>query len=39
MKATWLYRIAALVFLPFALGDTFGFLSHRRPKVARCLTA
>jgi hypothetical protein len=29
MKATWLYRIAALVFLPFALRDTFGFLSLR----------
>jgi hypothetical protein len=29
MKATWLYRIAAVVFLAFALGHTFGFLSFR----------
>ena len=31
MKAAWLYRIAALVFLLFALGNTFGFLSSRPP--------
>jgi hypothetical protein len=29
MKATWLYRIAAVVFLLFAAGHTFGFLSFR----------
>jgi hypothetical protein len=29
MKATWLYRIAAVVFVLFALGHTFGFLSFR----------
>ena len=29
MKATWLYRTAAVVFALFALGHTFGFLSFR----------
>jgi hypothetical protein len=29
MKATWLYRTAAVVFVLFALGHTFGFLSFR----------
>ncbi len=31
MAATWLYRIAALVFVLFALGHTYGFLSLRPP--------
>jgi hypothetical protein len=31
MKATWLYRIAAVVFVLFALGHTYGFLSLRAP--------
>ena len=29
MKATWLYRIAAVVFILFAAGHTFGFLTFR----------
>lgn len=29
MKATWMYRIAAGVFVLFALGHTFGFLAFR----------
>ncbi len=29
MKATWLYRIAAVLFILFAAGHTFGFLSFR----------
>src|SRR5262245_49527840 len=29
MKATWLYRTAAVVFILFALGHTFGFLNFR----------
>jgi len=31
MKATWLFRVAAVVFLLFAAGHTFGFLSLRAP--------
>ena len=31
MKATWLFRVAALVFILFAAGHTFGFLSFRAP--------
>jgi hypothetical protein len=31
MKATVLYRIASVVFLLFALGHTYGFLSLRAP--------
>jgi hypothetical protein len=31
MAATWLYRIAAIVFVLFALGHTYGFLSLRPP--------
>ena len=31
MKATVLYRIAAIVFVFFAVGHTFGFLSLRAP--------
>jgi len=31
MNATLLYRIAAFVFLLFALGHTYGFLSLRAP--------
>ena len=31
MKATVLYRIAAVVFLLFAAGHTYGFLSLRAP--------
>src|SRR5271155_3057924 len=31
MKATVLYRIAAVVFVLFALGHTYGFLSLRAP--------
>ncbi len=31
MAATWLYRIAAIVFVLFALGHTYGFLSLRAP--------
>jgi len=31
MSATVLYRIAAFVFILFALGHTFGFLSFRAP--------
>ncbi len=30
MKSTWLYRTAAVLFILFALGHTFGFL-HFRP--------
>jgi hypothetical protein len=29
MAATWLYRIAAIVFVLFALGHTYGFLTLR----------
>jgi hypothetical protein len=29
MKATWLYRTAAVVFVLFAIGHTLGFLSFR----------
>lgn len=29
MKATWLYRTAAIIFVLFALGHTFGFLKFR----------
>jgi len=29
MKSTWLYRIAAVLFILFALGHTFGFLQFR----------
>ena len=29
MAATWLYRVAAVVFLLFAAGHTYGFLSFR----------
>jgi hypothetical protein len=31
MKATWLYRIAAVLLLLFAAGHTFGFLNFRPP--------
>jgi hypothetical protein len=31
MAATWLYRIAAIIFVLFAVGHTFGFLSFRPP--------
>jgi hypothetical protein len=31
MKGTTLYRIAAVIFLVFALGHTYGFLSLRAP--------
>ena len=31
MAATWLYRIAAIVFALFAVGHTYGFLSLRPP--------
>ena len=31
MKATWLFRVAAVVFLLFAAGHTFGFLTLRAP--------
>jgi hypothetical protein len=31
MKATWLYRIAAIVFLLFATGHTIGFLKFAPP--------
>jgi hypothetical protein len=31
MAATWLYRIAAIVFVLFAVGHTYGFLSLRPP--------
>ena len=31
MKATWLFRVAAVVFLLFAVGHTFGFLGFRAP--------
>jgi hypothetical protein len=31
MAATWLYRIAAAVFMLFAVGHTYGFLSLRAP--------
>lgn len=33
MAATWLYRIAAVVFLLFAAGHTYGFLSFRPQSV------
>ncbi|MGH9741559.1 MAG: LIC_13387 family protein [Candidatus Acidiferrum sp.] len=33
MKATVLYRIAAVVFVLFAVGHTYGFLSLRAPTV------
>jgi hypothetical protein len=29
MKATWLYRIVAVIFILFAAGHTFGFLTFR----------
>ncbi len=31
MKATWLYRIAAVLLVLFALGHTFGFLHFKPP--------
>jgi hypothetical protein len=31
MKAVWLYRAAAVLFVLFAAGHTFGFLSFRPP--------
>ncbi len=31
MKATWLYRIAAVLLVLFALGHTIGFLSFKAP--------
>ena len=31
MKATWLYRTAAILLLLFAAGHTFGFLNFRAP--------
>jgi hypothetical protein len=31
MKAAWLYRIASALFVLFALGHTFGFLSFKPP--------
>jgi hypothetical protein len=31
MAVTWLYRIAAIVFVLFAVGHTYGFLSLRPP--------
>ena len=31
MKATWLYRVAALLFVLFAAGHTFGFLAFKPP--------
>jgi hypothetical protein len=31
MKATWLYRIATVLLVLFALGHTFGFLHFRPP--------
>jgi hypothetical protein len=31
VTATWLYRISAIIFLLFALGHTYGFLSFRPP--------
>jgi hypothetical protein len=31
MKATWLYRIAAVLFVLFAAGHTFGFLTFKPP--------
>ena len=31
MTATLLYRIATFVFVLFAMGDTYGFLSFRAP--------
>jgi hypothetical protein len=31
VKATWLYRISAIIFILFALGHTYGFLSFRPP--------
>ena len=33
MAATWLYRVAAIVFLLFAAGHTYGFLSFRPTSV------
>ena len=33
MSATLLYRIAAVVFVLFAFGHTFGFLSFRPPSL------
>jgi hypothetical protein len=38
MKATWLYRTLTVVFVLFALGHTFGFLSFR-PSSAEGRTA
>src|SRR5258708_19576578 len=37
MKSIWLYRTAAVGFVLFALGHTFGFLSFR-PRTAEGLT-
>jgi hypothetical protein len=31
MKATWLFRVAAVVFVLFAAGHTLGFLTFRAP--------
>jgi hypothetical protein len=31
VKATWFYRISAIIFILFALGHTYGFLSFRPP--------
>ena len=33
MAATWLYRVAAVVFVLFAAGHTYGFLSFRPSSV------
>ncbi len=33
MSATLLYRIAAFLFILFALGHTYGFLSLRAPSI------
>lgn len=34
MRSIWLYRTAAVLFVPFAAGHTFGFLSFRPPDAA-----
>lgn len=31
MRSVWLYRVAAILFLLFAIGHTFGFLSFQAP--------
>ena len=31
MKSVWLFRIAAIVFVLFATGHTFGFLTFQAP--------